>query len=1102
MTRPVAPTLRILLATALALALLPASAPAVPAGSPDRASQPKGRLKAARHAKASIVEGTDLMVGLAPDADRDAVEAAVRAAGGTVVRRGVSGPLLVVKPTGRTTAAALAAALEAVPGVRHADSNDRVRASLIPDDPQYPAAGQWGLRMVGMPAAWDVSQGSGVKVAVIDSGAQLDHPDLAGQLDTANDWDYVNDDAIAEDDYSVSHGTHVSGIIAAVTDNGVGVASVSPQASILPLKCLDDVGYGLEADITEAIYYAVDQGARVINMSFGGDYDPLMDDALAYARFHDVAGVAATGNSNDPDIIDFPANMQGVTGVMATDQGDALTDFTNRGLWTDIGAPGLSIVSTIRGSSYGVLDGTSMSTPMVSAAIADVLAADPTLTAEEAAYRVKATAVDRGDPGYDLVYGHGRLDVARAVTSTALPPEDDAFEPDGTPGQATAAPVGHASSHTYGYLGEADWFAVPVEAGGHYAFTTSNLTGDTDTYLTLFDEQGYVIGWNDDVDTDNFDFSSNATLTATYTGTVYVESIDAWDVGSGSYDFSVAQLGDPFEPDDTPGQANPASWGATYQHSAEPTGDIDFHSVEMTAGRTYEVYTHDLSPGADTVLALYDADGSTELTGSDDVNGALDRSSRFVFTPTQTGSYYVANLDVWGGSGTYSITFADITPIPPDAYEPDDTPEQATPATWGATYDHNSIPVGDIDFHSVEMTAGRTYEVYTHDLSPGTDTVLSLLELDGSTELTFSDDVDGEADRSSRFVFSATQTGTFLVQNMDLWSAGGEYSITFADITPPPPVSEVGRLSGTDRYRTAIALSKSAFATGSATDIVLASGADYPDALSASGLAGAFGSPVLLTEPGDVPIAVMNELGRVSATPAETTVWVIGGTGAISTAAAGEISAAGYTVERLGGATRYETALLVADQVRLQSPDWDGTVFVATGSGFADALAASPLSYSQGIPVLLTTQSLLPGSVSAWLTLHGTDAFVLGGTGAVGTVAYGQTAAAVSGTTTRLAGANRFATATEVADHAVGAGWSDAGYVGLANGYGFADALAGGPAAGANGGVLLLTAPTALSAETDAWLVDNTFAGMQVDLFGGTGALAPAVETRVRQIVE
>jgi thermitase len=308
-------------------------------------------------------------------------------------------------------------------------------AETIPDDPYYTE--QWGLPRIRAPEAWDLTTGDDLTIAIIDTGVDLDHPDLAGKLwtnageipdngldddengyvDDSHGWDFVNDDAEPQDDYW--HGTHVAGTAAADTDNGQGVAGVSWGARIMPLKVLDASGEGNYADVASAITYAADNGARILNLSLGGeDYSAALAEAVGYAHERGCLLAAAAGNENGA--VRYPAANGGVLAVVATTRWDKRWYGSNHGPEVDVAAPGADIYSTTLDDAYLSASGTSTATPHVSGLAALVWSVQPGLTNDEVTRIITETVRDLGTPGWDEFYGWGRIDAYQAVSSVAL----------------------------------------------------------------------------------------------------------------------------------------------------------------------------------------------------------------------------------------------------------------------------------------------------------------------------------------------------------------------------------------------------------------------------------------------------------------------------------------------------------------------------------------------------------------------------------------------------------------------------------------------------------------------------------------------------------
>ncbi|MBI2940838.1 MAG: S8 family serine peptidase [Chloroflexi bacterium] len=299
-------------------------------------------------------------------------------------------------------------ALRRDPAVESVEYDFVAHALLVPSDPYYPQ--QWGLARINAPSAWDRARGTGVLVAIVDTGIDLDHPDLVARI-APGGLNFVAPGTPPADDNG--HGTHVAGI-AAASLNGLGVVGVAPEARLLPIKVLDASGSGSYYDIMDSIRYAADQGARVINLSLGGLFDvSYLRDAVNYARARGAVVVAAAGN--DPIQTYYPAAYPGVVAVSAVDSGDRIAAFSSRGSYIGIAAPGVTVASTAwrgSGESYVSRSGTSMAAPHVAGVVALVRGVRPALSGDEAVGVLKRAAYPLGDSS---LYGAGLLDAAAAV---------------------------------------------------------------------------------------------------------------------------------------------------------------------------------------------------------------------------------------------------------------------------------------------------------------------------------------------------------------------------------------------------------------------------------------------------------------------------------------------------------------------------------------------------------------------------------------------------------------------------------------------------------------------------------------------------------------
>ncbi|MFQ5406949.1 MAG: S8 family serine peptidase, partial [Anaerolineales bacterium] len=356
-------------------------------------------------------------------------------------------------PAGQALQAA--ATLTASVGVEYAEPNYVAYALVTnPNDPSW--GSQYGPVRIQAPLAWDITTGaSSVVIAVVDTGVDLDHPDLAAKIVAG--YDFVNNDSSAQDDQG--HGTHVAGIAAAASNNGVGIAGVSWGARIMPVKVLDSNGSGSYSNVASGIIWAADNGAKVINLSLGGSGgSAALEDAVNYAYGRGALVVAAAGNSGASGVL-YPAAYANAVAVAATDASDNVASFSTYGSEVEVAAPGVSIYATYLNDTYASLSGTSMATPHV-AGVAAVLAGQ-TGFGTPAAIRaaLQATALDRGATGRDQNYGYGIVQLRDALQYTPGPTTP-------TPTKTPSPPAGFPFSDDFesGNFG-AGWTTFVTEEG-------------------------------------------------------------------------------------------------------------------------------------------------------------------------------------------------------------------------------------------------------------------------------------------------------------------------------------------------------------------------------------------------------------------------------------------------------------------------------------------------------------------------------------------------------------------------------------------------------------------------------------------------------------
>ena len=276
-----------------------------------------------------------------------------------------------------------------------------------PNDPKFPDA--WHLQTMNLPGAWDSSRGDGVTVAVVDSGVNGAHEDLFGKLVAGRNVASNNSDTSD----IAGHGTEVAGVIGAVMDNGLGVASIAPNALIMPVRATNDInGWASTSTLATGITWAADHGARVANVSYDTSASSVIGSAAAYMRSLGGLVVVAAGNSG---LLQTFADSESMISVSATTSNDTKASWSNYGDFIDVAAPGAGLWTTNNSGGYSSVSGTSFAAPSAAATVALIMAANPSLTPSEVEAVLENSAVDLGDPGFDPVYGNGRIDALAAV---------------------------------------------------------------------------------------------------------------------------------------------------------------------------------------------------------------------------------------------------------------------------------------------------------------------------------------------------------------------------------------------------------------------------------------------------------------------------------------------------------------------------------------------------------------------------------------------------------------------------------------------------------------------------------------------------------------
>ncbi|GEM_PF-2576304 len=629
--------------------------------------------------------------------------------------------------------------------VVYAEPDRIVTLDYTPNDPYF-SSDLWGLKKIDCPAAWDTASGSGVVVAVIDSGVDLDHPDLQnrlwtnpgetagnssdddsnGYVDDVNGWDFVHNDNDPDDDNG--HGSHCAGTVAAEENNGTGVVGVAFSARIMCLKGMGSGGSGNDTDLDNCLNYAINNGAHVMSNSWGGHgYSNTYAVTVSNAVSSGVVPVFAAGNDNQCGSMHSPSNCPSAFSVAAMNISDGRASFSNYGIKIDVTAPGRDIRSTVPGGGYAVYSGTSMATPHVSGVVAvmlsDLAARSQNATVEQVRQMLRAYCDDTEAPGWDRREGHGRVNVNNMMGADAARVcEAKINAPD------AATPVTGSSVDVQGYA----W--APSGAFQDYTLEYAPETPrDTDPWTTITTSTNPV----QNASLHNWDVSGLAdgryTLRLTARNTQneifrdrieFVRDTYADDASSNAVEV----------------KGNPLTYHVLVDRNFT-TDDEDWLVMECVGGVDYVFRTDRLSGKTDTVIDLYQSDASTLEGTNDDYPSDGEKESRIAWSCGSSGTYY---LKVYGwkdagagyphaAPGSYRLHLIGLFK---DGFEPDAAVAQAgTLAANGPAAHHSIVPAGDVDWMQFPAEAGKTYvmEVSKADASAAMN--LDLYDATGTTLL-------------------------------------------------------------------------------------------------------------------------------------------------------------------------------------------------------------------------------------------------------------------------------------------------------------------------------------------------------------------------------
>ena len=581
---------------------------------------------------------------------------------------------------GDADAIAASDALQGAAGIVYAHPNYLAEADFEPNDPAYDT-NQYGPQIIDAPGAWDTTLGSAsIVVAVCDTGINHNHEDFQegaiwinedeipdngidddgnGYIDDVNGWDTLNDDKTNTD--GGGHGSHVAGTVGARLNNAIGMAGMA-NVTLMPIQVFSAGGGGSYEAIAEAVFYATDNGAKVINYSGGGNAsNGLLAEAAVYAWDNDVTFVAAAGNGNSP-APHYPAYYPTVLAISGTDSNDNRYTSSNYGEWIDVAAPGVGVYSCWwnGAQAYNSITGTSMSTPHVAGLVALMYTKNPFLGVQEVRDLLRDNAVDLGEEGFDIFFGYGRIDAA--ATMDAVPEATLAIGyPQGLPKvvepEQTATfqvqvdeqleTIMPGTETLFERTAGADEFTpyelTPLGGGLYEATLPAKACGPgAEFYVSVATNEGSVVTSPAD---------APAGLHATLIGTLEIAMLDTFEEDLG---WTVENLGaitgdwergvpvdDPLW-DYDPATDSDGSGSAFLTHNVVGNSDVDQGAVRLTSpsielgggdvfiSYDYFLYLTDNEDGADALTVEVDGGDGWMPVMSHDVSGDLDWQSHTI----------------------------------------------------------------------------------------------------------------------------------------------------------------------------------------------------------------------------------------------------------------------------------------------------------------------------------------------------------------------------------------------------------------------------------------------------------------------------------------
>ncbi|MCA1010740.1 S8 family serine peptidase [Halobacillus halophilus] len=500
--------------------------------------------------------------------------------------------------------------LKDAPSVLTADPDYISESSYVPSDPEY--SGQYQYDDMNMEKAWNVTRGSSdTTVAVLDTGVYKYHEDLQGTV--LPGYDFVNNDANPDDNHG--HGTHIAGLIAA-NFNDMGIAGLAPDTKILPVKVGDYEGKFSDSDVLAGIYYAIDKGVDVINMSFGAYHQSDAEERALWEAYNEgIVLVAAASNDGIRDA-SYPASYFPVISVAATERSGYRAAFSNYGTWVDLTAPGVYLTSTSYMGGYSSMSGTSFSAPLVAGLAAMIKGENPDWNPGEIEWAMEKHAQTPNASRWDEAYGYGIPDAYEVVTSQAVDLSDDVSN---NQGSSFHLEKGEPKRENLDTPNDSDWYDFRVDHPTTVSVDVTSRSDNEDLVVAVFNRYGerQVFDGEWKGSGESFTFEADPGM---YTVMVY-DYYNHWS--DESYVMEVNWPDHPYkdevvyeqEPNEFASSATPLSYEKAAVGTFDPA-DLDYYKVDFPYAGSVDVTLASSAAAShidpEVTVAAYDQDGNMQ----------------------------------------------------------------------------------------------------------------------------------------------------------------------------------------------------------------------------------------------------------------------------------------------------------------------------------------------------------------------------------------------------------------------------------------------------------------------------------------------------------